>query len=67
MWKKHCDGCGNVIDSDEGYFAVNVSFFKSIDQEFEQNPKVEKKRDLCHRCMAKVRPGLDIVDGKTDQ
>ena len=58
---KHCDGCGTVIDTDE-HFVIDIGFWNPDADKFES----EKIRDVCFRCMVKIRPVLDVFDGKTD-
>lgn len=64
MLKIHCDGCDGVVSPDEVFYTISVKYSREIQSS--KDCTMEKDRTLCCRCMAKVRPGLDVVDGKTD-
>jgi hypothetical protein len=53
------------VDVKSGYYVVSVVWMAMIGSHV-QPRKTEKERELCFRCMAKLRPSLDVIDGKTD-
>jgi len=66
MMVKHCDGCRSEIEDGEVYYEVNVRQV-GVEEDGVGVLYTEPSRELCPQCMANVRPGLDVVDGKTDK
>lgn len=65
MLKNHCDGCDKIVDRDKGgYWVIEVSRCKrDVKRDHDNGKYPEKSRELCDGCMAKVRSGLNVVDG----
>lgn len=60
MDAKVCNQCDVRLDDGGEYFTIQVYHMEctGIIQENEQ------VRDLCLKCEAKLRPALDVIDGK---
>lgn len=58
-----CSGCSATFaDNNSFRWIIKVSLYSP-----EGTPiRAENPRHLCDRCMVKIRPALDVIDGKTE-
>lgn len=54
----NCDWCKTEISDDGGPWVIDVNRYGLPED------TCEAERELCGRCMAKLRPILDLIDGK---
>jgi hypothetical protein len=53
------------VNAKDDYYIIQITRMCIVGSHL-QSRETEKEREICAKCMAKLRPNLDVIDGKTD-